>query len=91
MRKLQDHDFLRNDELEPIYFSYLNRKLNQLANLSHIYAFLWKMLLVPFYVMYSTSKPMIKITNVDKALLKLRINKTISKFCIRTKILFIFD
>jgi hypothetical protein len=91
MRKLQDKDFLRNDKENYSYISFINRKLNQLKDLNHMHAFFWKLLLTPVYFFYSGKKHVVRVKNVDRKFLRLRINKTASGFCLRTKTLFVFD
>jgi hypothetical protein len=91
MRKLNDKDFLRNDKESYIYVSFVNKKLNQLKELNHIHAFFWKLLLTPLYFYYSSKKPVVRVQNLDRKFMRLRINKMVSKFSLRTKTLFGFD
>jgi hypothetical protein len=91
MRRLQDRDFLRNDKEGDDYFSFVNKKFNQISEYSFIHSFFWKLLLAPIYFSHSFNQPIVRIANSDKRFLKLRTNKMNSRFSIRTKVLFVFD
>ena len=89
--KISDKDFLRIDNLEFNNSSYVQKKLNELAEKSIISGLFWKILISPIFFIHSFRQPKLKLFQVNKEIRRFRSNKKTNSFCVRTKIPFVFD
>jgi hypothetical protein len=88
---LSDKDFLRISNNDVKSTSYLQKKLNDLPKMNSTIAFIWKLILSPFYFVHSVRSPRLDLMEVNKEIRPLRINPAVSPLCIRTRFSFIFD
>jgi hypothetical protein len=88
---ISDKDFLRISNKDDKTSSFLQKKLNNLANMNPIISFFWKLIMSPFYFIHVFRSPKIELKGVNKDIRPLRLNPTVRPLCIRTRFLFIFD